>query len=133
MSNASLPNPKKLAAAKSWPVQFSSFPVLATAAIPQLEIGNVFPVTMSRTVSSLPFAAGVKSQHFLEHRDQITDMSLLSCVLLSNLYPALTAGLVSPPNSGEIGSYLEVHRTVLDLKNDIVLELAVNRHEIVIS
>ena len=128
------PNPKKLAPARSWPVQFGSFPVLDTAAMPQRTCPKVLPDTMSATVSCSFSTSGSKIQNFFPHRNQVTHIDLLSCILLGclNFQNLICPGKMSEKRMDRF-PYLKINRTILDLKDHIICKHSVQRSKIVIS
>lgn len=76
----------------------------------------------------------MEAEHLFEHRNQITDVSLLSGILLRDLNLQDLVGLFqSAQKRRNRLSDLEIHRPVLDLQYNILPELTVQRHKIVVS
>ena len=78
--------------------------------------------------------SGSKIQNFFPHRNQVTHIDLLSCILLGclNFQNLICPGKMSEKRMDRF-PYLKINRTILDLKDHIICKHSVQRSKIVIS
>ena len=76
----------------------------------------------------------VEVEHFLPHRREEDEVALLADVFLRDLELDGLVGFLEPAEERRDGlAHLEIDGAVLDLDDDVVVELAVERMEVVVG